>query len=310
MRLIVALLVVASVASAGPIVVSGFEPVPTGDADATGNFGGWAFLQDALYHLGANTTNGNQSVAVFRNDADTQAGFSSAFALPGIAFNNPNPDRTRLLGGIDGDVNGVGDWQIGFYDALALNGFLNGGPAAGVSGAYDGGTVGSSPSLATLADVGIIVFFGSLGDALAIDGLAAFAAGGGGIFGIGDGPGSYDWLGALTDGSINEQNMTGSPTQGTHNSYTEPSDLGGAFPNWDFYFIKSDGSPGATSAPEAFGSVVTNPAYTSVIGQTDGGNAAFFGNSVAADPVPEPGTWALMGLGALALWVRRRRTAS
>ncbi len=312
MRYVFAIVFMVSVASAD-LVVSGFEPVPAGDADAGGNHGGWAFLQDALHYLGTTATNGNVSVAVFRDDAATKTGFGSAFAYLTAGFNNvSDPDRSRVLGGIDIPPDGLGDWEIGYYSAGDLTGFLGGASVNGDIGSYDGASLTLGAGSRSLADVGVLVIFGNLGSVAAINGLITYATGGGGIFGIGDGPGSYDWLDALTASEIDQQNMGGSPTQGTHNGNTQPASSIGIFPNWDRYFQKSDGSPGATLAPESFGSTFLTTSYSSVIGQTDGGTAAFFGPTQvsAADPVPEPGTLALLGVGLAGLYAHRRRRES
>jgi len=324
MRYLVAVFVLASVASAGPIVISGFDPTEPGLGESdpvAGNFGSLAFIQDALFYLGDNA-GGAQRIAVFRNDPGALSAFSAGFSYAGAGFGNTsNPDVSQTLGGVDGDANLTSDWEIGFYDAADIGSFLLGAPIAGTVASYDGASpVTAGPGgPTTLADVGIIVLFDDLGDPALFGALQAFADAGGGIFGIGNGPGTesapdsdFDWLPTLFPGIQLPSTMeAGSLPQGPSNGGSAPA-TGAYFPNWERYFLDADGSTGGiqTNLPESFSTVNLNTLGTlsSVIGQTDGGNVVSFGETT--QPIPEPGTIVLLGgIGLVLLLMRIRASA-
>ena len=58
----------------------------------------------------------------------------------------------------------------------------------------------------------------------------------------------------------------------------------------------------------AYDQAITGPAYITVTGVTDGGNGGIYSGAIAAAPIPEPETYAMLlaGLGLMGAVVRRR----
>ncbi len=72
--------------------------------------------------------------------------------------------------------------------------------------------------------------------------------------------------------------------------------------------IWNQGSNSNDSLSLSYDSAITGPAYITITGVTDGGNGGIYSGAIAAAPVPEPETYAMLlaGLGLMGAVVRRR----
>lgn len=78
-------LVFAGAVSAGPIIIAGTDADDHGSGNATTNFNGWKFMEQAFTNLGGNVTNGMASiVCIGCNGSTAGLAFSNAVALAGL----------------------------------------------------------------------------------------------------------------------------------------------------------------------------------------------------------------------------------
>lgn len=287
-------------AQAGPIIIAGTDADDHGSGNATQNFTGWKFMQQAFSNIGAAVSNGNtQAVCLGCNGSQASSAFNNSFMLAGLA----------------------GWTTVSLTSVADITNFFNG------TGAVSVNTAGLIYMPTVANNVG-----GGINDAqlasVNANGTTInnFVANGGGLFTQEQANSSigYGWLTSLLPGL----NVKGDNSGGIYDADTlqltaqghaqfptlTNSDISNATP-WHAYFTGNFGALQSLVVGNGDNSPRGTLNDTVVLGGGFQGGGVIVcgqpGQPACPDPsqLPEPGSLALAGaaLAALAVTKRRRR---
>jgi hypothetical protein len=281
-----ALLLTASIAGAGPVIIDGTDANDHGSVSGGVNQNGWAYMQSALENVGGQVATGVTKNVVVLGTTGGQAGaaIDSAFNLSSL------PGAGWTLQHIDGTTD-IENW---LNNLSTVN-----------TGILYIPTAGQTSGDLTDAELGVINTHGA--DIASFVGGAGDPTQGGGLFAMGESPGTgttaYGWLSSVIPGiTIND---VGAGGEGT--TITLTTDGTSAFPSlsntalanadpWHNYFSGSFGSLKVLGVADFNGSDV--PVIL-------GGGAGTVIDPTPVDPIPEPGTLFLLGSGLIGLAIRK-----
>jgi len=283
-------------ALAGPVIIDGTDSNDHGSVSGGVNQNGWLYMQKALENLGSSVTGSAAKVVV---DLGTTAGGQARNAINSAFGLSTLPGLGWSLLHVDG-VTDIGNWLTALSTANTGILYI---PTAGNS---SGDLTTTELATINLHATEINNFVGGAGNPTQ----------GGGLFSQGEsGTGAYGWLTTLIPGIV----VTDVGGGGIGTNMTLTADGSSAFPGltnaalanadpWHNYFSGNlGGLKVLATAPQgtATRNLILGGGAGTVIGCGQPGQPL-----CAADPVPEPASLALIGLGFTALGVMRRRKLS